>query len=93
MALFGNKGPGSARVSEKSDFEKASVIGSRGKLRTRIRGGCSRPSAEGEDASDPPLRDRVSLHDHGEKVLVMKCARWAAVRVSVRVKENVAAVD
>ncbi len=53
------------RVSEKSDFEKASVIGSRGKPRTRIRGGSSRPSAEGEDASDPPLRDKVPLDDHG----------------------------
>jgi hypothetical protein len=39
ISSFGNKGPNTIRVSEKSDFEKASVIGSRGKLRTRIRGG------------------------------------------------------
>jgi hypothetical protein len=81
LSSFGNKGPKTVRVSEKSEFKKASVIGSRGKLRTRIRGGDSRPSAEGEDASDPPLRDRVSLDDHGQKALFMKCARWAAVRM------------
>jgi hypothetical protein len=82
---YGKEGPSTPRVSEYSDFEKAGVIGSRGKPRTRIRGGGSRPSAEGEDASDPPLRDRVSLHDHGEKVRFMRCARWAAERV----KQNV----
>jgi hypothetical protein len=52
-------------IVKKSDFEKAGVIGSRGKLRTRIRGGGSRPSADDEDASDPPLRDKVPLDDHG----------------------------
>jgi len=62
-----------------------SVIGSRGKLRTRIRGGGSRPSAEGEVLLIRRYGTKFLWMTTGEKVRFMRCARWAAVRVKLNV--------
>jgi len=78
-----------ARVSEKSDFEKAGVIGSRGKLRTRIRGGVLDHQRKAKMLLIRRYGTEFLWMSTGEKELFMMCARWAAVRVKPRVGGDV----